>query len=452
MNDVYLSDFPRLFTGLAEWCACMVVVAQYPRRFSGVRLWQVLGAGLVFQCVFLVLTDALPLWLWLPCMAAAVGLMLLFIASCCDLPWAAAGYCTARSFVLAEFAASLEWQLYSYALYALGWQRGTASAAALSAFMLTLVYAAVFSVMFCLESRRTDPRAALTFRFQELWSPVLIALSCFLLSNLSFVNTGIPFTGSALTDIYNIRTLVDLAGVAMLYAYHVQRCELYMQRELDAIQNILQNQYVQYRQSRESIEVINHKYHDLKHQIAVLRAEPDADKRSAYLDGMEEEIRDYEAQNKTGNSVLDTVLTGKSLYCARHGVELTCVADGSRLAFMDVMDICTIFGNILDNAIECELRIPEREKRLIHLVVHAKKGLLVIQCENYCPDTLTFQDGLPVSTKGDSVYHGYGIKSVRRASEKYGGTATIHNRDSWFSINLMIPLPEGDGGIKRDAV
>lgn len=452
MSPVYLSDIPRVLTGLAEWCACLTVIARYPKRFSGARLWQVLGAGLVIQCLFLMLTDALPIWLWLPCMGLAVGLMLLLIAVCCDMPLSAAGYCTARAFVLAEFAASLEWQLYSYALYTLGWQEGTAPASALGAAALVLVYAAVFSAMFWLESRRDDPRAALAFRLRELWSPVLIALACFLLSNLSFVNVDTPFAGSELTDIYNIRTLVDLAGVAMLYAYHVQRCELYMQRELDAIQNILQNQYAQYRQSRESIEVINHKYHDLKHQIAVLRAEPDADKRSAYLDGMEEEIRDYEAQNKTGNSVLDTVLTGKSLYCARHGVELTCVADGSRLEFMDVMDICTVFGNILDNAIECELRIPEREKRLIHLAVYAKKDFLMIHCENYCPEALTFQDGLPVSTKGDSVYHGYGIKSIRHAAQKYGGTTTVHSRDNWFSINLMIPLPEGDGSIKRDAV
>ena len=213
-----------------------------------------------------------------------------------------------------------------------------------------------------------------------------------------------------------------------------------MQRELDAIQSILENQYVQYRQSRESIEVINRKYHDLKHQIAVLRAEPDADKRSAYLDGMEEEIRDYEAQNKTGNSVLDTVLTGKSLYCARHGVELTCIADGGKLEFMDVMDICTIFGNLLDNAIECELRIKEREKRLIHLAVHGKKDFLVIQCQNYCPEAVEFRDGLPVSTKTDHAYHGYGVKSVRHTAEKYGGTMTIHNRDGWFEVNIMIPV------------
>ena len=262
------------------------------------------------------------------------------------------------------------------------------------------------------------------------------------ISNLSFVYSDTPFSSSITKDIYNIRTLIDLAGVTMLYAYHMQRQELYMHRELDAIQNVLQNQYIQYKQSRESIDVVNRKYHDLKHQIAVLRAEHDPQRRIHFLDSMEEEIRTYEAQNKTGNSVLDTVLTGKSLYCARHGVELTCVADGARLDFMDVMDICSIFGNILDNAIECELTIQNKEKRLIHLAVYTRMDFLVIQCENYCQEKPTFRDGLPVSTKGDGAYHGYGIKSVRYTVSQYGGTLTIHNRDNWFELNIVIPLPE----------
>ena len=440
MNAVYLSDIPRAVTAAAEWCACLVYISGHPRRIGGVRLWGALGLGLAVQCLFLILTDGLRLLFWLPCMTAAVGLMLLLIVVCCDIPLASAAYCTVRAFVLAEFAASLEWQLYSYSVYALGWQEAGARRGALFWAVLAAVYAAVFGGMWWLENRRADPRAATAFRPQELTSPTLIALASFFLSNLSFVYSESPFTSSELTDIYNIRTLVDLAGAAMLYAYHVQRCEFYMHRELDAIQNVLQNQYVQYRQSRESIEAINHKYHDLKHQIAVLRAEPDADRRSAYLDGMEEEIRDYEAQNKTGNSVLDTVLTGKSLYCARHGIELTCVADGARLDFLDVMDVCTIFGNILDNAIECELGIQDREKRLIHLAVYGKRDFLVIRCGNYCPEPLQLRDGLPVSTKGDAVYHGYGIKSVRHAAEKYGGTMVIRDQDGWFEIRLVIPL------------
>ena len=445
MKTVYLSDIPRIATAVAEWCACLIVMERYPRRYGGPRLWGILGAALAVQCLFLTLTDRLPLLLWVPCMIVAVGLMFTLTALCCDMPLTTAGYCTIRAFLLAEFAASLGWQLYSYVQYSLGWQEAGMRKSLLFLGVLAAVYALVFCGARWLEGRREDPRTAMAFRLRELWSPILIALVCFFLSNLSFVYRDAPFTGSELTDIYNTRTLVDLAGVVMLYAYHVQRCELYVQRELGALQSVLENQYNQYRLSRESIDVINHKYHDLKHQIAVLRAEPDAAKRSAYLDGMEEEIRDYEAQNKTGNSVLDTVLTGKSLYCARHGIELTCVADGARLEFMDVMDICTIFGNILDNAIECELSIKDKGRRLIHMAVYAKKDFLVIRCGNYCPEPLKFQNGLPVSTKADKTYHGYGIKSIRHAADKYGGTVTLHDRDEWFEITVMVPLPAGTG-------
>ena len=155
-------------------------------------------------------------------------------------------------------------------------------------------------------------------------------------------------------DIFNIRTLVDLGGIAILYAYHLQRAELQMRHELETIDSILRSQYAQYQQSRESIDLINRKYHDLKHQIAALRAEPDAERRSAWLDEMESDINAYEAQNKTGNPVLDTVLlTGKSLYCQKHGIH----PDGGggrrrRWRGWSPMDLCTLVGNALDNAIE----------------------------------------------------------------------------------------------------
>ena len=392
------------------------------------------------QCLFLQLTDELRMILWLPCMAGAVGLMFFLISACCDIPLAGAAYFTAFAFLTAEFAASLEWQLYSYTRHLLGLEAGTEGTVWLSLLFLAVVYGAVFALAGWLQARRKDPDTALAFQARDLWPPIVISATCFLMSNLSFVYTNIPFTSSAIEGIYNIRTLTDLAGVAMLYACHVQRRELHTQRELDAIQNILQNQYIQYKQSRESIDVVNRKYHDLKHQIAVLRAEQDPQRRCDFLDGMEAEIRTYEAQNKTGNSVLDTVLTGKSLYCARHGVELTCVADGARLDFMDIVDICSIFGNLLDNAIECELNIQDKKKRLIHLAVYAKKDFLIIQCGNYCEQILEFQDGIPISTKGDGAYHGFGVKSIRYTAGKYGGTVPIHNQNSWFEMNIVIPV------------
>ena len=122
---------------------------------------------------------------------------------------------------------------------------------------------------------------------------------------------------------------------------------------MNTLQNILEMQYKNYQLSQENIELINHKYHEShKHQITLLKMEANTEKSTQYLEQMEKEIRSYEAQNKTGNKVLDAVLMTKSLYCQSKGIGLTCVADGSLLDGMAEMDISALFGNMLDNAIE----------------------------------------------------------------------------------------------------
>jgi hypothetical protein len=78
------------------------------------------------------------------------------------------------------------------------------------------------------------------------------------------------------------------------------------------MQSILQRQFEQYQYSKESMDIINWKYHDLKQQIAVIRAESDLEKRFAYLDVIEDAIKLHEIQNKTGNAVVDTVLMAKA--------------------------------------------------------------------------------------------------------------------------------------------
>ena len=105
------------------------------------------------------------------------------------------------------------------------------------------------------------------------------------MSNLGFVSTGTLFGGSYAAENYNVRTLVDLGGVAVMYAYHVQRVDLRMRYELESVQSILHNQHVQYKQAREAMDVINYKYHDLKHHIIALRAEENTEKRELRLSG-----------------------------------------------------------------------------------------------------------------------------------------------------------------------
>ena len=275
---------------------------------------------------------------------------------------------------------------------------------------------------------------------RELLFAAVIGLSVFLMSNIGFVYSQTPFSGKYASDIFNVRTLIDLGGLAILVAYHIQRLHLRAQHDLESMEMILHNQYTQYQQSQETLDLINYKYHDLKHHIIALRAEENKEKRNAYLDKMEDEIRNYEAQNKTGNQVLDTLLTAKSLYCMREKIALTYVVDGARLDFMDVMDICSIFGNALDNAIECEKKIPETEKRMIHVSMFVQQTFLIIRFENYCEGELNFEQNLPVTTKKQAEFHGYGLKSLRHTVHKYGGEVDIDVADQWFRLKILIPL------------
>lgn len=436
MNQIILTEIPRLYTGIAEWAACSIYISVLKKKYKGISLGLAMTIALLLQCLIQWIAGMFPKTLWIFGMFLAISMMLVYFYFCCELTWINAGYYCVRSFILAEFAASLEWQLYYYTV-----QSTNIISIWLKVIVLVLVYALVFITIYFLERKHMYLQQERTTT-KELIFVIAVGGTVFFVSNLSYLYANTPFSSQITREIFNIRTLVDLSGLAILYAYHILRREMQAKYDLDAMRNILQNQYTIYRKSGESIDIINRKYHDLKHQIAALRAEEDSDKRLAFLDEMESDIKMYEVQNKTGNSVVDTILTGKSITCQKHKIELTCVVDGKLLNFMHVMDICTILGNALDNAIECEIQIEEYEKRLIHVEVVSKKNFIVLRFENYFEGNLEFENNLPATTKANKEYHGYGIKSIQYTAKKYNGWATINKKGNWFEMNVVIPLPK----------
>ena len=222
-------------------------------------------------------------------------------------------------------------------------------------------------------------------------------------------------------------------------AFHIQICESSTRMEKEYLHKLLHMQKENYRISEESVDLVNRKYHDLKHQIQLLRSEITSDEKLRYLDEMEEEIHSYEAQNKTGNKTLDTLLTAKSLKCQDLGISLTCVADGAELDFMKPTDLSVLFGNALDNAIESVEKISDADKRLIHLTISREKSFLRIRVENCYEGEINFVGGLP-STAKDARYHGYGMKSIRSIVEKYNGSMTVKAQDGWFELRILFPV------------
>ncbi len=428
----YYQDIPRLYTAIAEWLACITYCLVLKRKVKRAPFIVISIAALVVQSIFLVLTANLPIYFWIPCMLTAVLFMFVFMFIVCDDTINVVGYYCARAFLLAELAASLEWQLACF------FRRFNESRVN-QIFILVLVYSFVFVWAHHMEKSITRGIFQLEINTHELIAAVFIASAVFAFSNLSFIFSNTPFSVGVAADVFYVRTLVDVAGIMILYVYQSRICELLAEKELSNIHSMLKAQYDKYRNYQTTFDMINVKYHDLKHQIAGLRAEMSEEQRQEWIDSLEQELESYSPELETGNSVLDTLIAGKMMNCRANNIKVTCVADGNILDFMHVADICTIFGNALDNAIESVSLIEDPEKRLIHLSVSTKKNFVIIQINNYCENQIKLRNGYPVTTKADKTSHGFGLKSIRYTVDKYNGNVTFDVNKNWFELKILIP-------------
>lgn len=436
-------DIPKIYTANAEWMACLATLLVYRRcipQSTGKRLLAAAEMVLTYVAIraiqyFCQQHDGI---VWLAAMVCAVLVMVATLRAVLQIKWDMAFYLCARTFMWAELAAAIEWQVYHYYTFGHGVQPGAAFGMAAS----VLSYILLYSIYFLLESHQLPKNlsaANLTvtgFNVIFAWS---ITAMLFGLSNLSYLFPNTPFSGTAITDIFNTRTLFDLVGVVVGQMFHLQK--LYMERQMEnaAFETILRNQYIQFRESKDNIDMINRKYHDLKHQLQILQETTNDAERTGYIDEIREGIEKYEAENKTGNAVLDTVLTSKQSRCLKDNITMTVVADGTLLSRLSVMDICAVFGNALDNAIEYEKKVPDPEKRLIHVTVSEKNCFICILVENYYEGESIREGTLPETTKKNRKYHGFGLKSVQYTVEKYGGHINTGVRNGWFRLEMILP-------------
>lgn len=201
-----------------------------------------------------------------------------------------------------------------------------------------------------------------------------------------------------------------------------------------ALEHMLQIKGEQLAASKETIDIINIKCHDMKHQIARLRRSSD-DKE---LGAIEDIINIYDSSIQTGNAALDILLTEKGLLCTGKKIRLSCVADGKQLAMMSDTDVYSLFGNALDNAIRAVENLDE-DRRVISIVIKHALGFVSVHMENCYEGKLKFEEGLPSTTQQDENYHGFGMKSMEHIVQKYGGYMTVDASGGIFRLNISLP-------------
>lgn len=297
-----------------------------------------------------------------------------------------------------------------------------------------VLMALVYSLCWRRYARHINPQGLQAIQSSSLWGLMgvvavfeiafnLLTRNLLLLGHLDFI--------SAL--LMNLTNILGCLLVLMMEFDLLYRKRLQDQSRLS--QELLAAERRQYEISRDNLQELHLKCHDLKHQIRQLT--PQATVDPGVLQQLEDIIDVRDAMFSCGCDALDVILTEKALACQRHHIPFTCVADGSSLAFMDDADIYSLFGNAIDNATEAQEEVAPNE-RAIALQVHRRGNLIGIEVSNACAKD---QVDIQVTSKDDTLWHGWGTRSMREIVERYQGIMTTTLEDSVFTLNILIPIP-----------
>ncbi len=208
-------------------------------------------------------------------------------------------------------------------------------------------------------------------------------------------------------------------------AYHAQELEM---------------KQTYYRDRIEDEERVRSIYHDLKNHLLVLQAQAgNGQEVQTSIQGLQSQIQEYETYYQTGNEYLDIIIRDKARAAQQHQIDFAAAISFADGAFIDPLDISTIFGNALDNAIEACGKLPEQE-RLITAKADRVRDMLVISVENSAP-ILSAGAGRNRTTKEDTFAHGFGLSNIRNVVQKYAGQCSVRAAEGRFTLKIVIPLP-----------
>ena len=177
--------------------------------------------------------------------------------------------------------------------------------------------------------------------------------------------------------------------------------------------------------------------HDIDNQLSTLDGyflREDCAGGHAYIAALGERFQSISPSIDTGNLALDAILSTKLALMENKGIHCETRLQIPEKLPLDPLDICVIFGNALDNAIEACDRIKEGERRIDFSLVQYDKRMLC-QIANTAPDRPA--KGIRTA-KGDKENHGFGLDNLREALAKYDSVPEITWDDGHFTLDFII--------------
>lgn len=176
--------------------------------------------------------------------------------------------------------------------------------------------------------------------------------------------------------------------------------------------------------------------HDYRHHIQAMKihaANGEFEDVVKYLDLLDDDLTNVETVIRTGNRMADAILNSKLSLAAERKITVKARAEIPVSLTVSELDLCIVIGNLLDNAMEACMELPE-EERLIRIYMEMKGNYLYLALTNTAAGAKQHRF---LSAKGEG--HGFGIARVDGIVKKYGGYVTRASEDEAFSTEILLP-------------
>lgn len=204
----------------------------------------------------------------------------------------------------------------------------------------------------------------------------------------------------------------------------------------------LDMQYNYYLSIQESQMKVKRLYHDINnHMICIENMHGEKKEVNKYIDSIKEQISDCHNSFNTGNMILDIILNEKNSICHKNDISFLCDLDFSKCNFIEMIDVCCIFSNILDNSIEACNKINSHSiPKTIKIRGTVAKQYYIVKCENTKINKVKMKNNKFFTSKKDDFVHGLGIENIKSSLKKYDGEIRIEDLENKFIVKIYFPL------------
>ncbi len=245
--------------------------------------------------------------------------------------------------------------------------------------------------------------------------------------------------------IFIIISLIIILSAPAAIAFFAARSALYnmIDRRIERFQSeLIEKQVREIQNMYRQVRGWRHDYRNHIQNMKIRLSAGNYQKLNEYLDELADDLDTVDTVIKTGNVMADAILNSKLNIAEKMHIRLNVKANVPPGLIMSDVELCSVLGNMLDNAVEACAALPEAE-RFIRVYIGRLKGQLYLSVQNSA-GAVRKEMGAYLSTKDNTRSHGYGLFRIDRVAKKYGGYVNRQNEEGVFATELLVPLTNSE--------